>query len=317
MSTLKTSGIKMYDEAVEIYADLKEIVASTQQEFVAMGVSFDRSFKNFGPTIEEALERGVTFKYVCLSRNADLSLFAKQFGQSTEELRTEVHSSYAAFERFRSRYPDRFHFYPTKRCPNYRIYIRDPQAESPEGILVFYGSSTDSPYLPAFRVENFRDSAFAAYFKDALSALQHRTQRKVFIIHGHNEAKWRELEELLRSLQLEPVVMLKEPDLGVSTMIEKFERVARDCAYAIAIFTPDDWVQTRQTSYFQPRPNAIFELGWFSARLGRSRVMILLQGEVEILSDLAGVAKKRFVSQVAEKFKEIQDELRELEILDS
>jgi len=37
------------------------------------------------------------------------------------------------------------------------------------------------------------------------------------------------------------------------------------------------------------RQNVIMELGWFMARLGRKRVVILHQGEVEIPSDISGV----------------------------
>ena len=114
-----------------------------------------------------------------------------------------------------------------------------------------------------------------------------KNSKNIFIIHGHDEAKRRELESLLKDrFKLNPIVLLDQPDQGL-TIIEKFEKYASNCSYAFALFTPDDIVTNGDKQYFQARPNVIFELGWFYANLGRSRVCILDQAseQSKIFSD--------------------------------
>src|SRR5262249_117593 len=70
-----------------------------------------------------------------------------------------------------------------------------------------------------------------------------RHPENVFIIHGRDEAKWRELKDLIAiRFRLNPIVLLEQPDAGCRTVIEKFEHYAPMCSYAIAVFTPDDEV---------------------------------------------------------------------------
>ena len=144
-----------------------------------------------------------------------------------------------------------------------------------------------------------------------------KNSKNIFIIHGHDEAKRRELESLLKDrFNLNPIVLLDQPDQGL-TIIEKFEKYASDCSYAFALFTPDDIVTNGDKQYFQARPNVIFELGWFYANLGRSRVCILDQAseESKIFSDLQGVLRMQFNTNVSEKYIEIERELKSLGIL--
>lgn len=144
-----------------------------------------------------------------------------------------------------------------------------------------------------------------------------KNSKNIFIIHGHDEAKRRELESLLKDrFNLNPIVLLDQPDQGL-TIIEKFEKYASDCSYAFALFTPDDIVSNGDKQYFQARPNVIFELGWFYANLGRSRVCILDQAseQSKIFSDLQGVLRMQFNTNVSEKYIEIERELKSLGII--
>lgn len=141
--------------------------------------------------------------------------------------------------------------------------------------------------------------------------------KDVFIIHGHNEAKRRELKSLLKDrFDLNPIILSEQPDQGL-TIIEKFEKYAVNCSYAFALFTPDDIVTNGDRQYFQARPNVIFELGWFYANLGRSRVCILDQASdrSEIFSDLQGVLRIQFNNNVSEKLIEIERELKSVGII--
>lgn len=307
--------LKTYVESADIYADLRTMLQSAQRSFLALGVSFDRSIRNLGPHIDRALERGVHFTFLALSRNADLGIVAQRFGQTPDELSSEIEASYAVLESYRRKHPGQFNVHFMKLCPCYRLYATDPESEAPIGIINFYGTATDSPHLPAFKVENLKTSDFAPYLFDAMKTVRRVVRNKVFIIHGHNEGKWRELHYLLREMGLEPVALVDQPDYGSTTVIEKFERYARDCAFAVAVFTPDDWVDNQGKSYSQPRPNALFEVGWFCAHIGRTNVLVLSQGEMATFSDFQGVIQKRFQSSVKECAESIRAELRRLELL--
>lgn len=144
-----------------------------------------------------------------------------------------------------------------------------------------------------------------------------RQKQNVFIIHGSDEAKWRELKDIFQSeFRLNPIVLQEQADIG-KTLIEKFEHYANTCAYAIAIFTPDDEVLDKNgEKYLQSRPNVIYELGWFCGRLGRKNVMLLLKEGTSIFSDFGGIVQKRFSKNVSEKISEIRNDLIECGILD-
>lgn len=145
-----------------------------------------------------------------------------------------------------------------------------------------------------------------------------RRRENIFIIHGRDEAKWRELKDIVQNqLRLTPIVLSEQPDAGCKTVIEKFEHYAHTCSYAIAVFTPDDEVKSGTDLYMQARPNVIYELGWFCGRLGRSGAMLLLKKPTELFSDFGGIVQKRFEIDVSEKTTEIQRDLVAAGILDA
>ena len=94
------------------------------------------------------------------------------------------------------------------------------------------------------------------------------------------------------------------------TIIEKFEGEAGRAAYGIALLTPDDLVSTVEGAYSQPRPNVIFELGWFFGRLGRDRVCILFKEGTSLHSDLAGISRVSFPDSVEQAVLGLEGELR-------
>jgi predicted nucleotide-binding protein len=151
--------------------------------------------------------------------------------------------------------------------------------------------------------------------KQAEDILRHR--ENVFVIHGRDEAKWRELKDILRSeFRLNPIVLLEQPDAGCNTLIEKFEHYAQTCSYAIAIFTPDDEIVLTDISYLQARPNVIYELGWFCGRLGRKGAMLLLKEGTTLFSDFGGIIQKRFSQNISEAVLEIKKDLVAAGVID-
>ena len=163
----------------------------------------------------------------------------------------------------------------------------------------------------ADRLENKIEFLIAEHGSRYLS----HTGDKIFIIHGHDEANLSELKTLLEgTLKLKTVVLKKEAGAG-KALIEKFEEYASDCCYAFAIFTPDDFVNNSDTSYFQSRQNVLFELGWFFGHFGRDRVCIIKKDNTEIPSDLAGIQSIGFYENISDKFLAIKAELQRVGIL--
>ena len=114
--------------------------------------------------------------------------------------------------------------------------------------------------------------------------------RRVFVVHGRDEAAKEKVRTFLTQLELEPVILDEQPSQG-QTVIEKFEGNA-DVDFAVVLFTPDDTGGLADSSN-EPRPrarqNVIFELGFFVGKLGRKKVCVLHKGGVEIMSDYHGI----------------------------
>lgn len=123
--------------------------------------------------------------------------------------------------------------------------------------------------------------------------------KKVFIIHGHDKTALLELEKLLKNeFKLHPVVLQETPGESMDTIFSKFEREAKTCGVAIALFTPDD--ETKAGKY-RPRQNAILELGYFWGRESvQKRIIILKKGDLEIPSNIHGIETIEFVKSVDE-----------------
>lgn len=145
-----------------------------------------------------------------------------------------------------------------------------------------------------------------------------RKVENVFIIHGRDEAKWRELKDIVQTeFRLNPIVLMQQPNAGAETVIEKFERYADTCSYAIAVFTPDDEVKSGEEAYLQARPNVIYELGWFCGRLSRANVMLLLREGTSMFSDFGGIIQHGFKVNVAERVTDMRKDLEAAGVLPS
>lgn len=136
--------------------------------------------------------------------------------------------------------------------------------------------------------------------------IQVRTKR-VFVVHGRDEVAKTNLEVFLREVGLEPVVLHRQADEGM-TIIEKFEKHS-DVGYAFILLTPDEVAylaaeeikpDEERSKEFRARPNVIFEFGYFVGKLGRSRVCCLYTGDVSLPSDVSGMIYKRYERNVEE-----------------
>ncbi len=114
----------------------------------------------------------------------------------------------------------------------------------------------------------------------------------VFIVHGHDDARKLEVASMIRDLTaVKPVILSERPNQG-DTVIENLERAASKAAYAVVIASSDDVGSKMDSSNnLKPRArqNVIFELGYFIGKLGRSRVALLVEPNVDRPSDTDGI----------------------------
>ncbi|WP_393936377.1 TIR domain-containing protein [Aeromonas rivipollensis] len=131
--------------------------------------------------------------------------------------------------------------------------------------------------------------------------------KKVFVVHGHDDKAKTNLEIFLHEIGLEPVVLHRQADEGL-TVIEKFEKHS-DVGYAFILLTPDEVAYLKseeskddndRTKEFRARPNVIFEFGYFVGKLGRSKVCCLYTGDVALPSDVSGMIYKKFTDSIEE-----------------
>jgi predicted nucleotide-binding protein len=113
---------------------------------------------------------------------------------------------------------------------------------------------------------------------------------EIFIVHGHDGATKTMVARFLAKLTgKEPVILHEQPDRG-RTIIEKFEHHAAEAGCAVVLLTADDeGGAVGQPQKRRARQNVVLELGFFLGTLGRDKLVILYEPEVELPSDINGV----------------------------
>ena len=136
-------------------------------------------------------------------------------------------------------------------------------------------------------------------------------EKKVFIVHGHNDKIKQSVARTLEKIGLVPIILAEQPDKG-RTVIEKFESEGNDVGFAVVLLTADDKGRKNYARKMQDRArqNVVFEMGYFMALLGRERVLLLLQESVEEPSDLKGVVYTPLDKEGTWRYKLVK-ELRE------
>lgn len=116
-------------------------------------------------------------------------------------------------------------------------------------------------------------------------------KKKVFIVHGHNDALKQEVARIIEKQGIEAVILSEQANQG-KTIIEKIEENA-DVDAAICLFTGDDYGRAKGTeaeeNKLRARQNVVFEAGYFMGKLGRKNVIIVADKNLELPSDMQGV----------------------------
>jgi len=119
--------------------------------------------------------------------------------------------------------------------------------------------------------------------------------KKVFLVHGHDEKMLLKVKDFVGSLDLNPIILHEKADEG-DTVIEKFERHS-DVGFAVILLSPDDigyTVNKEDEKRPRARQNVILEMGYYLAKLTRKGVRALYVEGVEIPSDYNGVLFIKF-----------------------
>jgi predicted nucleotide-binding protein len=120
--------------------------------------------------------------------------------------------------------------------------------------------------------------------------------RKVFLVHGHDEAAKNEVALFLRTIGLEPIILHLMPN-GGRHLLTKFREESEGASFAVVLMTPDDEGGPVGGAHNRgARQNVVFELGFFIGRMASSIVAALLKGGVEKPSDFDGIAYINFGS---------------------
>lgn len=117
-------------------------------------------------------------------------------------------------------------------------------------------------------------------------------QNSVFLVHGHDEGAMHAVARFLEQIGVTPVILHEQMNRGM-TIIEKFESFAKRAGFAVVLMTPDDFGYPNgkeEEKRQRPRQNVVLELGYFTALLGREKTMVLKKGDIELPSDIFGIA---------------------------
>lgn len=141
--------------------------------------------------------------------------------------------------------------------------------------------------------------------------------KKVFVVHGHDDMAREQLELVLHKLGLDPFVLANTGGGGL-TIIEALEseigQKNSQVRFGIVLMTPDDMGYSKKEGdkAIQPRPrqNVVLEMGMLISAVGRGNVAILKKGHLEVPSDAQGILYLGFNDHVKETVPRLADRLR-------
>ena len=133
-----------------------------------------------------------------------------------------------------------------------------------------------------------------------------RRRPRIMLVHGHSSDRY-ELQSWLQNRDFCELVVMQQEFGDSRAFVEKFEQSALISDGAIILATPDDFAAASGgAAAGRARQNVWLEAGWFWGRLGRNRILLLLKGELEIPSDLAGVEYYAYRQAPSERGEELK-----------
>lgn len=140
--------------------------------------------------------------------------------------------------------------------------------------------------------------------KDLRGNLNYMNNRPaIFIVHGHDDALKSDVARTIEKLGFEAVILHEQANKG-KTIIEKLESEIGRVKFGIVLYTADD---TCIDGKKRARQNVVFEHGYLIGRLGRERVCVIMDNDIEKPSDSDGIV---YISRSNWKYA-LADELKE------
>ena len=144
------------------------------------------------------------------------------------------------------------------------------------------------------------------------------SNKRVFVVHGHDNPAREQLELVLHRLGLEPFVLANTGGGGL-TLIQALEKEIGpqpgQCRFGIVLLTPDDMGYSAVDGVGKAAPrarqNVVLEMGMLLAAIGRPNVAILQKGVLEIPSDINGIIYIPFNNHVKEAVPKLVERLNQ------
>jgi hypothetical protein len=170
----------------------------------------------------------------------------------------------------------------------------DWEAIIPPAVKIYRGVNSIDDYLERHRKDQAprpnrpRALVLAA---PALAMTENARVDSIFLVHGHATGPKEQVARFLGAVTKADVTILHEQVSAGRTVIEKFEQHAGRATFAVVLLTADDLGRAKADEALTPRArqNVILEWGYFLGKVGRGRVAVLYEPEVELPSDIKGL----------------------------
>jgi hypothetical protein len=134
--------------------------------------------------------------------------------------------------------------------------------------------------------------------------LECERNKRVFIVHGRDRAPFLDLKNILRSLNVEPVVMKEQPKTGQEAL-QMLEQLIHGCRGGFVLMTPDDVgrLKVPEKGPLSPRAreNVIFEAGILTSIFrATNKVCFVVRKPLELPSDMKGLMYEEFEEEINE-----------------
>jgi predicted nucleotide-binding protein len=151
---------------------------------------------------------------------------------------------------------------------------------------------------------------------DPVAANPSTQNKKVFVVHGHDDKAREQLELVVHKLGLFPFVLQNSSGGGL-TIVEALEKEIgprpEAARFGIVLMTPDDVGYSKAAGEKEAQPrarqNVVLETGMLISALGRPNVAILKKGHLEVPSDAHGIIYLPFNDHVKEVVPKLAERL--------